>query len=323
MRRTILALACLLCLAALSASISTAREKKGGENVVTISTHQRGGWLGVSIQDITPRIKKKNDLKNDEGAYVSDVVDESPADSAGIKEGDIIVEFNSKKIDEANDLLRAVQKTKPGTKTSIVVLRNKEKKTLDIAVGKVRRMMRNEGFSVMPPMAPHVAVFKSSQRWGLELSELNEQLGEYFGAPNGKGLLVERVEKKSNGEKAGFKAGDVITKVNKSSVEDMKDMSEALEDIEEGAKVEVDVLRKGTSKTLTVEIDEDDDSPSSFNYEFNNAPRGNMMRHFEYQTTPLPDMEGLKMELRHSLPDMDGLKHQIEVLKETMTRVSV
>lgn len=323
MRKAIVAFACLVCLTAFATTGSIAAEKKGGGNVVTISTHPRGGWLGVSIQDITPKIKKKKDLKNDEGAYVNEVVDDSPADSAGVKEGDVIVEFNSKKIDEADDLLRAVQKTKPGTKTSIVVLRNNEKKTLDIAVGKNRQATRSRSFSVMPPMAPRVAVFSSSRRWGLDLSELNDQLGEYFGAPNGRGLLVERVEKKSNGEKAGFKAGDVITKVNKNAVEDMKDLSDALEDVEEGAKVEVEVLRKGAGKTITVEADEDDDAPSSYNYNFNYFPHEEMERQFDFQNTPLPDVEGLKMQLRHSLPDMDGLKHQLEILKERMNRVSI
>jgi serine protease Do len=289
----------------------------------SISDAHKGGWLGVSIQDITPKIAKKKDLKSDEGAYVNDVVENSPADSAGVKEGDVIVEFNGRKIDDADDLLKAVQKANAGSKTKIVVMRNNEKKSLDIAVGKLRRNHMNEGFTVTAPRAPRMAIFAKSVMWGLSLSELNEQLGEYFGAPNGKGILVEKVEKKSTGEKAGFKAGDVITKVNKSSVEDIRDLNEAAEDANEGDKMEVEVIRKGANKVLTVEIEERDIEPSSFNFHFENLPDGEMMREFEMNAIPRGDFENLKMHLRRSLPDVRDLQLRIEQIKKETRRITI
>ena len=125
MRTTIAAVVLLAFLMGFTSSAAFAVEKnpKTGEA-------QKGGWLGVSIQDISPKISKKKDLKSDEGAYVNDVVEKSPADSAGVKEGDVIVEFNGRKIDDADDLLRAVQKANAGSTTTIVVLRNNEKKSL-------------------------------------------------------------------------------------------------------------------------------------------------------------------------------------------------
>ena len=164
---------------------------------------------------------------------------------------------------------------------------------------------------------------EASHRWGLDLSELNEQLGEYFNAPNGHGLLVERVEKKSSGEQAGFKAGDVITKINKTAVEDMRDFSDALEDVEEGDKVEVEILRKGAAKTISIEVEEDDDSPSSFQYRFDGAPDGEFMNHFDFQMPPMPDMEKMQMDIKRSLPDMEGLKHRLEILQKRMNSVSI
>src|SRR5512139_999259 len=74
------------------------------------------GWLGVSIQDVTKDLMEDKDLKSTDGAYVSDVVEKSPADSAGIKEGDVITEFNGRTIYDASDLSKAVSRTKPGTK---------------------------------------------------------------------------------------------------------------------------------------------------------------------------------------------------------------
>ena len=323
MKLTIVGFALAVFLGAVMAQTASAQQERREVKVYTSGDHQKGGWLGVAIQDISSKVAKKKGLKNEEGAYVTDVVDECPADSAGIKEGDVIVEFNSKKIDDADDLLRAVQKAKPGTKTSIVILRNNEKKSLDIAVGKNRRERRSEAFTFAPPATPHIAMFSSSRRWGLELSELNEQLGEYFGAPNGRGLLVERVEKKSNGAKAGFKAGDVITKINKSSIEDLRDLSDALEDAEEGDKVDVEVLRKGATQTLKVEIEEDDDAPSSFNYHFNGMPGRELMRDFRINPIPSVDMDNLRMQIQQSIPNMDGLKEQIDELRKTMTQIRV
>ena len=319
MRTTIAAVVLLAFAAGFTIPRSFAEEK----NPKAVERTSKGGWLGVSIQDITPKIAKKKDLKSDEGAYVNDVVEKSPADSAGVKEGDVVVEFNGRKIDDADDLLRAVQKANAGSKTTIVVLRNNEKKSLAIAVGKIRRRGFNEAFAAVAPRAPHMAIFGKSGMWGMRLSELNEQLGEYFGAPNGKGLLVEHVEKKSAGEKAGFKAGDVITKVNKSSVEDFRDLNEASEDANEGDKIEVEILRKGGSKVLTVEIEENDIEPSSFNFHFEGLPDGEMMRDFDMNAIPPVDFDNLKMHLRRSLPDMRDLQLRIEQIKNVTRRITI
>ena len=321
MKQTVFAVLAVLAFCVIAGSRTTAQEREKSISVVTVGGHSKGGWLGVAIQDISSRLAKKKGLKSDEGAYVSDVVDDSPADSAGIKEGDVIVEFNGKKIQDADDLLRAVQKTKPGTKTTVLVTRGGDKKTIDLTVGRERRPKGSQSFSMtMPPMAPHVQVFTHSGRWGLELSELNEQLGEYFGAPNGHGLLVERVEKKSSGDKAGFKAGDVIVKVNKSAIEDMSDLNDALEDAEDAEKVDVEVLRKGSTQTISVETG-DDDGPSSFNYRIEGMPGDEPMDGF--QMFNAPGMDRMQMELRNRMPQLDGLKERLEELRESMTCVRV
>ncbi len=316
MKKTILSLAILVCAPLFTNACAIAGDKKETVEVVSSTDHQRGGWLGVSIQDITSKLAKKKNLKDENGVYVNDVLDDSPADSAGVKEGDVIVEFNGKTIDDAGDLLRAVHTSKPGVKTTIVVIRDNDKKSLAISVGKPRRSNHASAFAFAPPMppSPHMALFGSATRWGLHLSELNEQLGEYFGAPNGRGLLVERVERKSAGAKAGFKAGDVITKINKSSIEELRDLSDAVEDTKEGDKVQVEVLRKGSNTTLTVEIEDSDDPPSSFNFHFENVPDLEGFR---------PEGIQLRIPSLESIPDMRNLKMQINHFRETMTHVTV
>jgi serine protease Do len=97
---------------------------------------------------------------------------------------------------------------------------------------------------------------------GITARSLNEQLGEYFGAPNNEGVLVEEVEKDKSGDKAGLKAGDVIVRVGKKTVTEVGDISKEIRKLEEGDKVEVEVLRKGTKKTLTVEITDVEEGPA-------------------------------------------------------------
>lgn len=309
----------LLALAGLYAATPARTQSKRSVGVESFTASAKGGWLGVSIQDLTPKIVKKKGLKNDEGAYVNDVVEKSPADSAGVEEGDVIVEFNGHKIDGAEDLTRAVRKVKPGTKTTIVVLRSNEKKSLDIAVGKPKRKRMTGGMA----MAPHMTFFGTSRIWGLQLSTLTDQLGEYFGAPNGKGLLVEQVDNKSKGEKAGFKAGDVITKVNKKSIEEYQDLREATENLDEGDKLDVEVLRKGTTKVLSLEVEEADIEPSFFDFRFEGIPNGHMMKEFHIDGFPGDEIEDLQMQIRKSLPDLRDLRMKIERMRSAIGKVTV
>ena len=101
---------------ALSGDQSFAQQK------MKVSESQKG-WLGVAIQDITSQMKKEMDLDSRDGALVNEVTRKSPADSAGLKEKDVIVQFDGKKISDASDLTEAVRATKPGTKVDVVVVR--------------------------------------------------------------------------------------------------------------------------------------------------------------------------------------------------------
>ncbi len=181
---------------------------------------KRSGWIGVMVQDVNEKIARKTKLDSEEGAYVSEVVDESPADSAGIKEGDIVIEFDGKHLFDSDDLAKAVRKTSPGTKVSLLIVRNGEKQTLSLTVGR-NKELKHKMFGVVPHI-PDIRVCVRHHVLGLQLLTLNEQLGEYFGAPNNEGVLVEEVETKSTAAEAGFKAGDIITRVGKKTVDEVE-----------------------------------------------------------------------------------------------------
>ncbi len=219
----------------------------------------RQGWLGIQIRDLTQNQAKELQVSPEEGALVTDVTADSPADKGGIKKNDVIVDFNGRAIYDSEDLLKAVRRTKPGTAATVVVERKDGKKNLQLTVGKLKR----DSWAVAPgtgimPAIPKFKIFRNSHTCGLQLSELNSQLGEYFGAPDGEGVLVEELENESAGAKAGFKAGDVILRIGDEKVGDLSDFTDALEDFKDGEKASVEILRKGSRQTLSLTIEAED-----------------------------------------------------------------
>jgi len=222
----------------------------------------KSGWLGVSTSDMTPKLARSMHVKTNEGALVKDVMEDSPAEEAGVKEDDIITEFNGARITDADDLLKAVRKTKPGTLVSIQVSRKDELKTLKATLEKAPDWFAMPAIPRVPAV-PHIRVTPprftmstSLNTYGLWVQDLNKQLGKYFGAPGGRGVLVEEVEEGSVADSAGFQAGDVIVKVQNGEVAHTRDIWEALEDMKEGETASVEVLRKGATQKLSLRIDE-------------------------------------------------------------------
>jgi predicted metalloprotease with PDZ domain len=304
----ILTLAVLCVVAAVAGDLNAPQEKEK-----TSATQK--GWLGVSIQDITSQMEKAMDLKSKDGALVGSVERKSPAQTAGIKEGDIIVQFGAKNIGDSNDLQKAVADTKPESKVTVVVMRKGEKKTMDVVVGK--QPSKSKVIAVNPRGTGNFNVFLGAQNYqGMSLRELNEQLGQYFGVTDGAGVLVWEVDKESAAEKAGVKAGDVITVVGKKKIRTLRDVSRALGIYDEGEKAEIELVRKGARQTLSLEVEEAADE-SGFQYQFNTPSfpkhRGGVFFNeapFEIQV-PEIDLETLR-------PHMDQLKIELDQMKSRL-----
>jgi C-terminal processing protease CtpA/Prc len=303
-----------------------AQEKEGNGSKPTEVRSGRRGWLGVSVQDVTPRLARERDLTVSAGALVVDVIEDGPADKAGVKEGDVITKLGGAAIADADDLTDAVRAADPESHVSVEIRRGKESRTLAVTLGKAAgksfsfSLPRVRPPHVFIPRIPHIPqfhVYTSHDVLGLRLSRLNKQLGEYFEAPNGKGVLVEEVEEESAGASAGFKAGDVIIRVGKEPVEDTRDLEEALDDVHKGDNMTISILRKGTPKELTVQSD---DLKRSRSYWFRSeddlddddaAVLGIHKQQFKHQ------MEHLKQELqslgRH-------LREKIEEMRQTVRK---
>ena len=292
-------------------------------NPVTLFARQeeplRGkAWLGVSIRDVPEKIAKENKLSDDQGAYVNEVNEKGPADSVGIKEGDVIIQFGQKSVNDADDLVRAVEKSKVGEKVEIIAMRDGEKKSFHVILAKYPH--RHGLPNAVRTMGSQFRFMFNGEHQGMRLMELNDQLGEYFGVPNGTGILVERVNKGSAAEKAGIKAGDVLLKIGKRTIDDLEDVSKAFSRLEEGDKVDVEVLRKGTNKTFSLEIAEDHESPM-FELFRRQGPDGEefMMPGFERNSfrNPRWNNQDYKFEFHDFGPNMEILRQKVDEMSRS------
>ena len=181
------------------------------------------GWLGVMIQDITPELAKSFGLKDAKGVLVSDVVKDSPAEKAGLKQGDVIVGFDAKEIENAHKLSQIVAATAPNTTVKVDVLRNGKAQTLSAKIG----TMAEEGQKAVSP--------PKTNNWGMMVQELTPQLAQQLGLEAGTaGVVIADVNEGSPAAEAGLRSGDLITEVNRTAIQNMNDYQQALNKVKSG-----------------------------------------------------------------------------------------
>ena len=197
-----------------------------------LAQHSTHGYLGVGVANITEERVKALKLKDDHGVVVMNVGDDTPAAKAGLKESDVITEFNGQPVDGVEQFTRLVRETPPNRKVTIRFIRDGVAQTANATLMAARALPpRVEGFEMPVPPTPPIPRMPWDERspvsgwefpimstflWqqsplGIELEQLNGQLAEYFGVKEG--VLIRSVLKNSPSEKAGLKAGDVVTKV--------------------------------------------------------------------------------------------------------------
>jgi serine protease Do len=191
------------------------------------------GWLGVSIQPLTPELAKGFGLKEPKGVLISDVVQDSPAAKAGILAGDIVVEFDKKKVDTPQDLQKVVATTTPGKGVPVKVWRDKADKTLEIKIGDtpedtVALKSNNKGKSVL----------------GLDVRPITPELAKQLNLRNAEGVVVFAVEDESAAGEAGMQRGDIIREVNRQRIRSLPDFERVVRDVKEGERVTV-LLQRG------------------------------------------------------------------------------
>lgn len=230
-------------------------------------------YLGVDIADITSDRLGALKLKEEQGVEVTMVDQDAPAGKAGIKEHDVILTMNGTAVESKSQLQRMIHETPAGRLVSLGLSRDGQPLTIKVQLGDRRSEFphiaksKDDFHFEMPPMPPMpnmqdfevpnigVVYVHSSMRSGVMVENLTPQLGEFFGAKSGNGVLVRSVEKGSRADKAGLRAGDVIVRVGDQAVHDTSDFTHALRGHSAGS-VNVSVIRDKKEQTLTLTLPE-------------------------------------------------------------------
>ena len=231
---------------------------------------EAGGWLGLGIEEVTPEKATELKLAPAHGVVISQVAEGSPAAKAGLKQNDVITEYNGQRVEGAVEFRRMVRETPVGHTAQISIWRDAHAQTLSVEVGSYPAEMGGGFSGVMPRMFSRPGERQQSPgenfnfrapvqapMLGVSAQDISGQLGEYFGAPGGEGVLVTEVRAGSAGEKAGLHAGDVIAKVNGERVrnrEELRDRLRAAVGDKSAAKnVTLGVIRKGAETAIAVQ----------------------------------------------------------------------
>ena len=195
------------------------------------------GWIGVSIQKVTPELADSFKLKDTKGALIAAVKEGDPADKAGIKAGDIIVGFDGKDIDEMNDLPRIVAATPPGKTVKVDIIRDGKEKTLSLTVS-----AREEGTE----SAWEGREGSVERELGLSVQPITPEIASRLGLRGTEGVLISSVAYGSPGAMAGLRRGDVIKSINRKAIKDIDGYREAMSKVGKGDIVRM-LIQRGHS----------------------------------------------------------------------------
>jgi serine protease Do len=260
----LVAAASLVSTSALAQQVVIPREHRAQGFVVEKAS---GGYLGIGGLDISPERAKALNLKEERGVEVSSLAEEGPAAKAGMKQGDVVLEFNGQPVEGTAQFQRLVRETPAGRQVKITVWRAGAAQTLTATVGENKQTTfmapgdNSWNFS-MPeiPVMPNVEIprfqmYSQNPMLGIVGEPLGQedQLAEFFGVQEG--VLVRSVKKGSAAEKAGIKAGDVITKIDDSKVVSSSEITRVLRGLKSKKTFGVTVMRNKKEVPLTVTME--------------------------------------------------------------------
>ena len=209
------------------------------------------GWLGVSIQEVTSDLAEQFGVKDLKGALVSGVMKGSPAEKAGIKQGDVILQYNGKVVEDTGHLRNMVSQTPIGTKVQVKVLRQKKEVDVEVAIAELPKKMaeapsRNTG-------EPDENQEESSALTGLVVRELTPDLAAHLGIDeNENGVVVVKVDPDSKLYEAGIRPGDIVLQINQKNISTIEDYKKAASKIRPKERVLLLIRRKGEDLFVSV-----------------------------------------------------------------------
>jgi serine protease Do len=240
-----------------------------------MSMEEGGGWLGVEIGEVTPEKGKELKLSSERGVVVGEVEPDSPAAKAGLKANDVITQYDGQTVEGTVQFRRLVHETPPGRTVTFAIWRDGASQNLSVEIGdrgaffekggngNMEYWARPHAFPMprvevhgfgpdemgMGMMDPHTPIL------GINAEDLSGQLGGYFGAPDGKGVLVREVRAGTPAEKAGLKAGDVIIKLDGKPVRTLAELREGLRNASGDKPVSIGIIRKGSEMSVSATVE--------------------------------------------------------------------
>ena len=203
------------------------------------------GYLGIGLQGLNQDLAASFGLKDVKGALINDVKAGSPADQAGLKQGDVIVRYQGNPVDDGVALQRLVTSTAVGVKVALSVIRDGRERELTVRVGeqpdesKVAKVQQGDSEDALS---------------GLVVEEIDQDTARQLGFQGTRGVVVTRVDPDSGAERAGFSAGDVIQEMNRRPIKSVKDFEKASAGLKKGANVLILINRRGNSLFVSVKV---------------------------------------------------------------------
>jgi len=201
------------------------------------------GYLGIRMEDVKSELAEYFELKPNQGVSVLQVFSDSPADEAGLKAGDMILEMDEKKIEGSQQFKNAVAMIEPGTKVTLLIFRDGKELKKKVKVGS----LSDSAFAT--------DVSEIGRQLGLGVQELTKDLARQFGYEPGEGVIVSQVTDGGIAARAGIRSGMLIVNVNRRNVNTVAEFNEALEETAKTRKVLMLIKFENFAKYVLLTLD--------------------------------------------------------------------
>jgi serine protease Do len=202
------------------------------------------GWLGVLIQEVTRELAESFGMENPHGALVAKVLDDSPAAEAGLEVGDVIVEFNGKKVMRSSGLPPLVGRAKVGKEAEVTVIRDKKRRDIGVLIAQLPNAITQAAFT------PETSPLEENSALGMKVETLSSEARSKLKIEAG--VQVVEVDEAGPASDAGIQKGDVITMIDNREVESIDDFEEITDKLQSGKSVALLVQRRAGPVFLAI-----------------------------------------------------------------------
>ena len=203
------------------------------------------GWLGVTVQALNKELAESFELDTTQGALVNEVIEDSPADKAGLKRGDIIVEYDGKQVDELNDLPRLVAATPVDETVKVKVFRDGKERTIKVKIGRL-----DDG-----EVALAADDEKTGGALGLTVANVTPELVERYSLESDQGILITKIDPEGPAAEANLRVGDLVVEADGKEVGSVKEFEELVGKMKSGKVLRLLIQRRATLLYTTVTLE--------------------------------------------------------------------